>query len=592
MFNLYVDYSRQLSCPYSIFISFNYNPSYVQIIKGLKVRRYDANSKQWEIPYESYNEFISILNTYNIPYNAEAFMKSIEVLQKKVQEKQNLQQQEEKIDISILDNVDFKLSPREYQKEGIAYGLTHNKFLLADQPGLGKSLQCLNIAQLKRGGKKCLIIVGYDSLQFNWVKEVEKCTNEKGYVLGQRVLKSGKNKGDIRKGNMEERMEDLIKINKIEPFFIITSVATLRHNEKIKYTDKNGKEKSYNNFTIADKIEELCKEGVFGRVIFDEAQVVKSITALQTQALLRIKSPLYKILATGTPIMNKHIDLYPMMLWLDKEERNFFSFREHYCVMGGFKNKQIVGNKNGDELNRYLSTFMLRRKKEDVLDLPEKIFIDEYLEMDIKQATLYDKVKKLTKAQMAKMKGNKAVILSMLINLRKITCHPKWYDEKYKDSVKFERVLQLMNEISENNQKAIIFSNWATPIEWLFEELQVYNPAMIIGGTKDRMKQVEKFQEDETCKVILGTGGAMGTGLTLNKASNVILLDQPWNRALEEQWIDRAHRIGTKNAINIYKLICKNTVDEMVYKTVNKKGIVCDNVIDGISLEELMQIFN
>lgn len=594
MINLKVDFSKKLNCNYSIFASFKYNPQYVEIIKSLSKRLYNPDTKEWEIAYEEcYTPLIQLLTQYNIEFNKEAFMQSINDLSQKIQEMNNpIQVTKEKIDTSILNDVTFKLEPREYQKEGIVYGLTHDKFLLADEQGLGKTCQCLNIATLKKLGKKCLIIVGYDVLQFNWANEVKKFTNEDAYVIGQRELKSGKNKGKVRKGNMEERVYDLEHIKDIDAFFIITSVATLRHNEKIPYKDKNGKQKFNCSFLVADIIEYWCKQGEIGRVIFDEGQVVKEPTTLQTQALLRIVSPQSKIIATGTPIMNKHIDLFPIMTWLGYEQRNYFSFRNQYCIMGGFKNKQVVGNKNGQELNKRLSQFMLRRKKVDVVDLPEKIIIDEILEMEGKQELLYKKTKALTKMQLKQQKGNKSAILSMLINLRKITCHPKWMDDKYKDSVKFERVHQLMYEISENGNKAIIFSSWSTPIEMLYKELSMYNPAMITGGTADRMTEINRFQEDETCKVILGTIGAMGTGVTLTAASNVIFIDEPWNRALKDQATDRAHRIGTKHNVNVYTLICKDSVDEFVHKTVYNKGKISDEVVDGLFLEEVEKFLN
>lgn len=590
MLNLRVDYSKNIASVYSIFVTFQYNPVYVEIVKSMPKRYYNANSKEWEISYDCYSKLIGTLNQNNIPYNVKEFMESIEQLKIKVEKSKAIQVTNKKIDISKVKDLEYKTKPRDYQLEGIAYGLDNNKFLLADEQGLGKSLQCVNIARLKRGGKHCLIIVGYDSLQFNWVEEVRKHSNEDAYVLGQREIKSGKRKGKIKLGNLKDRMEDLNNLDNIEPFFIITSVVTLREAEKIKYKDKQGKEKTYNKYPYAEKIEELCQKGIIGRVIIDESQVCKNFTSNQTEALLHIKSVPYKIAATGTPLMNQHIDLYPLLIWLDQEQSNYWSFREKYCMMGGFKNKQIVGNKNGDLLNQKLSACMLRRKKADVLNLPDKIQINEILEMELKQSVLYDKTKKLLKHTMIKYKGNKAAILAAFIALRKITAHPSWVDEKFKDSVKFERVFQLMDEINQNNQKAIIFSNWATPIEMLYDKLKTYNPAMIIGDTKDRIDQVKKFQEDDSCKVILGTIGAMGTGLTLTAASNVIFIDEPWNRALKDQATDRAHRIGTKSNVNIYTLICKNTMDEFVHKKVFDKGLIMDNVVDGISIEELEEL--
>ena len=591
MIKLRADYSKRLSCSYSIFVSFPYNPLCVQVMRSMNQRVWIAEQKEWEIGQDCYNALLEALNCNNLKYDETYLQSSIEQLKIRVEKNKAIQETDKEIDISILDEVEFKTQPRDYQLEGIAFGLENDRFLLADEQGLGKSLQCLNIARLKRGGKHCLIIVGYDSLQFNWVNEVLKHSNEQAHVIGQQEYKSGSKKGKFRKGTMKDRIDDLLNIDEIDSFFLITSISTLRYCEKQKYIDKNGKERTNKIYVIANIIEDLCKRGIIGRVIIDESQVCKNITSQQTEALLKIRSCPYKIAATGTPLMNKHADLYPLMYWLGKTQQNYWSFRDEYCIMGGFKNKQIIGNKNAGKLNEQLSKFMLRRRK-DILDLPPKIIIDEILEMDLKQQVLYDKYKSLMKQQLINMKGNMTAILSAYIKLRQITCHPQWVDEKYKDSVKFERVHQLMNEITENEQKAIIFSNWATPIEWLYEELKIYNPAKITGDTKDRMEEVERFQNDPNCKVILGTVGAMGTGLTLTAASNVIFIDEPWNRALKDQCTDRAHRIGTKSSVNIYTLLCKDTIDDRVHKKVFLKGIMQDEVIDGILVDDIDEILS
>ena len=220
------------------------------------------------------------------------------------------------------------------------------------------------------------------------------------------------------------------------------------------------------------------------------------------------------------------------------------------------------------------------------LEYLAKFFPDD-AELFYNIGILYEKTQKLVKAQLAQMKGNKVALLAGILSLRKITCHPQWTNEEIKDSVKFERVRQIVAEAVENKRKTIVFSNWSTPIEWLKQELAIYNPAVITGDTKDRMYEVDKFQNNDNCFVILGTIGAMGTGLTLNKASNVIFLDEPWNRALKDQATDRAHRIGTKYNVNVYTLICKNTIDEMVHGVVNKKGRIADEIVDGVTTEEL-----
>jgi len=589
---LRASFADKLNCEYSIFVSFKYNPNYVELIKSMKNRSWNNATKEWEVGWDCYSQLISTLNQYNIPYNGQQFMKSIEDLQNTVKQLQEQTQKEEHIDDSILNNVEFKTIPFDYQKEGIAYGLTHNKFLLADTPGLGKSLQGINIARLKRGGNHCLIICGYKSLLFNWVNEIRTHSNEDAYVLGQVQKKNGR----FVTGKLTDRLRDIENLRDIKEFFIITDITTLRQCEKQPYINKKGK-KAYNKiFYFADLLEEWCRKGEIGRIIVDESHTCKNYDADQTQALLKLRSCPYKIAMTGTPIMNKNMDLYPIMIWLDKETKNYYEFRDRYCKMGGFKGKQIVGDKNSSELHQRLSQFMLRRKKEDVLDLPEKIYINEMLEIDGKQYALYVKMKNFYKSQLQQMRGNKNKLLQATLDLRKITCHPGWLDETYKDSVKYERVRQIVAEAVENNEKTIIFSNFTTPFESqiqcvnLKKDLDMYNPAMIIGSTKDRLVEVEKFQKDPDCKVIIGSIGAMGVGLTLNEASNVIFLDEPWNKAIKEQSIDRSHRVGTKHNVKIYTLMCRNTVDEMVHKIVYKKGRLADQIVDGVSTEELEEI--
>lgn len=579
---LIASYSKKLNCQYSIFISFPYHPLYVNLIKSMPNRAWIVDEKIWELGMESKDAFLSLLSQYNISYNQQEFEDSIQELASPIQ-KTNHQ-----INIDELKNIDWgKTIPRNYQLEGIAFGLQNDRFLLADEQGCGKTMQVLNISSLKKTGKHCLIICGYNSLKFNWIAEIEKHTNEKGHVLGVYESKRGKK---LKMGSLEERFEDLQREH--EEFFLITDIVTLRYCLKNKYKDSNGKNRISKDYIFAKKVNELCQKGIIGRVILDESQVCKNFDSDQTKALLNIKHCNYKIAATGTPLMNNHIDLYPIMTWLGYETKNYWQFRDAYCVMGGYQNKEVKGNKNSSELNQRLGKFMLRRKKSDVLDLPEKIYIDEYLEMDLKQKSLYDSILKHLKSQLVRARGNKTAMMSLMLKLRQVTAFPGWLDPAYKESVKFERVHFLMDEIVQNNKKAIIFSNWTTPIYALYEELKQYNPVMITGDTKDlqRMQNVEKFQTDNNCKLIMGSIGSMGTGLTLTAAENVIFIDEPWNRALKDQATDRAHRIGTINNVNVYTLLCRNTFDETVHKIVQRKGSLQDQVVDGISIEILNEM--
>ena len=579
-----INYAQKLNEEFSMFVTFKYDAILVDLIKSLPKRAYNPLKKEWEIGFSCWKPFINLLEQNNIEYNREALIQkwSDFINNKDVVQPIN--------NITKLEEFSFKSSPREYQKEGILFGLNHPSFLLADEQGLGKSLESLGIAVYDKKGKHCLIIAGYDSLIFNWIHEIEKHTNEKGYVLGQRTIKKGINKGKLKLGGLKERYEDLLNLQNIEEYFIVTSATTIRDSIKHKYINKNGKEQENREYYFAQAINELCKNNTIGRIIFDEFHVCRNITTNQTKALLLIEDCKYKIAATGTPLVKDNTDLYSAFRWLGYEKRNFWSFRNQYCILGGFENKEVIGNKNEEELNKRLNMFMLRRKKDEVLGLPEKIIIDEYLEMDYLQQKLYNEVKAKAKYELVKCKGNRNALLALLGTLRKATLDPYWIDPKYTFSIKFDRCKQLMQEITLNNQKAIIFGSWATPIQRLYNLLAEYNPALITGEVQDRMEQVNKFQNDKNCQVILGTIGAMGTGLTLTAGSNVIFLDEPWRRVFKDQASDRAHRYGAKNNINVYTLICRNTIDEKVHQKCYQTGEQADKVVDGLTLEEIEQM--
>ena len=142
---------------------------------------------------------------------------------------------------------------------------------------------------------------------------------------------------------------------------------------------------------------------------------------------------------------------------------------------------------------------------------------------------------------------------------------------------------ELVEEAVENGKKVVIFSNWTQMTDVICNRLMKYSPAVITGNISDNMRQimVDDFQNNDNCKVIIGTIGAMGTGLTLTAGTVEIFMDEPWNRANKEQAEDRCHRVGTKENVTIYTLICKGTIDERINELVEKKGQMADALVDG-----------
>lgn len=543
----------------SAFVSFDYDGRIVDFIKKMGTRIYNPDNRTWEMPI---NNIVSLCNKFeDIEIIIEGFYEDLHKIE---------------LENDIPKNIIFKTKPFPHQLDGIRFGLNHDRFLLCDDQGLGKTLQIIDLVEcLGDKVQKALIICGVNSLKYNWREEVSKHSNEKGYVLGTRYRKNGKE----YLGSTKDKINDLSNLP--EHKYIITNIETLRLGAK-----KIGKYEY--DFPIANKIKELCNEGTIGLIAFDECHRAKDSTSLQGKAMLEISAP-HMIAMSGTPLMNSPIDLYFPIKWLGYENHSLFEFKRHYCRLGGYNDAEIMGYKNLDELRSLVDTIMLRRLKTEVLDLPDKIEKLEYVEMSSKQSKLYLEIQQNTKTliHQIRMSNNP---LSMLLRLRQVTGWCGIIDESIQESAKMQRMVELVEDIVANNQKAIIFSNWTSITEVAVKLLSRYNPAYITGDVKqeERMNEVDRFQNDERCKVIIGTIGAMGTGLTLTSAQNVIFLDEPWTKALKNQAEDRAHRIGTKGTVSIITLMCKDTIDDRIHDLIEKKGKMSDALIDGkLSLEDI-----
>lgn len=539
----------------SAFVSFDYNPDIVSFIKQMGTRVYNPDNHTWEMPI---NNIIGLCNKFE---NEEIKIEGIY---------EDLHKQE--FDIDIPKDFEFKTKPFNHQIDGVRFGLNKKKFLLCDDQGLGKTKQIIDfVGCLEKTDtiNKVLIVCGVNSLKYNWQYEIGVHSDEKGWVLGTRFRKTT---GKAYEGSTKDKLDDLGNLPDCR--YIITNIESLRAGAK-----KISKTKYH--FPIAEKLQELCKNGTISVIAFDECHKSKDPTSLQSRAMLLLSAS-YMSAMSGTPLMNNPLDLYFPIHWLGYEQHSLYQFKQHYCKFGGWGGSQVVGYKNLEEIRALMEKIMIRRLKSEVLDLPEKIRKIEYVDMTAKQAQIYKEVYNGVMSDLQKIKFSNNP-LSMMIRLRQATGWTGILSDKVQESAKMERMIELVQEIVESGQKAIIFSNWESITSVAKEKLKAYNPAYITGATKadERMKEVDRFQTDDKCRVIIGTIGAMGTGLTLTAAQNVIFLDSPWNMALKAQAEDRAHRIGTKGTVNIITLVCKNTIDERIEELVEKKGQIADALVDG-----------
>ena len=470
--------------------------------------------------------------------------------------------------------MDIKYQLFKHQEECIEYSKHMNKFILGDGMGLGKTLQSICVAITKKPEvKHCLIVCCVNGMQYSWKDEIESATYEKVKVLGNRLGKRTK-KWSI-KGN-KEKLEDLNNLG--DEYFIITNIEVFRNKD------------------IVDKISSLCKKGIIGMCIIDEPHIgLKNSQSQQGKNIHKIVCK-YKMLLTGTPLMNSPIDLYNLLKWINVERHTKYQFENYYCRKGGFGGYQIIGYKHLDELQEQLDSCMLRRMKDEVLDLPPKIYKYEYVDLYPEQKKLYNEVKTGLIEKMDEIVELSPNPLAMLTGLRQVTECPQLVNETVDKCAKLDRMVELVDEIVANGEKVLVFSNWSKVINEAVKMVdKSYNPQVITGEVKveDRQKIMKDFQSTNNCKVIFGTIGAAGTGLTLTRATNVIFLSEPWTYASKEQACDRAYRIGTTTSVNIITLITNDTIDEGVHDTVMLKKDISDALVDktveGMDLKKLFR---
>lgn len=539
-----INKSNKFNNDLSLYVHSKYNPNLVNIYRSMPVKFYHVEMRTWEFPIFEMEELLNKLDGYKYVILGEEYL------------------QQRDLKLMLPTKFKFKTEPFSHQISGIKFGLEHDKWLLGDTMGLGKTKCAIDLAIIKKfqnNYQHCLIICGINGLKWNWLDEIGTHSNEHGYILGQKI------KGNkIKVESNKDKLTDIKNLGSIEDYFIITNIETLRDLE------------------IVSELKRAISEHKINMIVLDEAHVCKNPTSQQGKGLLKLKTETM-LAMTGTPLMNSPIDLYVILKWLGYENHSFYQFKQYYCIMGGYGGYEIVGYKHLEELQAQLNSIMLRRIKEDVFDLPEKIYVDEYVELLPKQKLIYDEV-----TQIIKMNIDKIVLspnpLVELIRMRQATGYPGILSSTITESAKLDRLEELVEEAIDNNQKVVIFSNWTQITNEAFRRLnKKFSGEIITGELTDinRAKAIKKFQENKDCVFIIGTIGAMGTGITLTAGTIEIFLDEPWNKALKEQAVDRCHRIGTKSNVTIYTLLTKNTIDERIHSLIEKKGLLSDAIVDG-----------
>ncbi len=461
---------------------------------------------------------------------------------------------------------------REYQKVGFLWlkTLRHNGFggILADDMGLGKTLQIIafllsEFLDAKADDNRRCLIVTPASLVFNWNSEFNRFAPS----LPVKMVT----------GPAAERKE-IIETAQTRDI-LITSYELLKR-DLPQYKD----------------VSFFCQ-------IIDEAQYIKNHNTQAAKAVKEIESG-HRFALTGTPIENKLSELWSIFDYLMPGFLyGYQRFRTEIEVPALQNNSEEAMGR----LQKMVRPFILRRLKKDVLtDLPDKLEECVYGHMEGEQWKLYcahvQRIKMLVDKQSdEEFKSAKIQILSELLKLRQLCCDPSLVYENYgNSSEKAVMCLDLIRNAVSGGHKVLLFSQFTSMLENLQKELDKENLSYytLTGATpkEKRLQLVESFNWDET-NVFCISLKAGGTGLNLTAADIVIHYDPWWNLAVQNQATDRAHRIGQKNVVNVYKLIMKDTIEENIVKLQERKRELAEQVLSGEGLgngnftrEELLEL--
>lgn len=448
---------------------------------------------------------------------------------------------------------------RDYQKEGLNWLNFLDEFgfggCLADDMGLGKTIQIIAylLHQIEKGNTTTNLIVVPTSLLFNWQVELDKFAPhlKRAIVYGP---------------NRETRKLNFANFN-----VVITTYGTM----------------------LSD-IEELRKFA-FNCIVLDESQAIKNPSSKRYKAA-RLLNGRQRLVMTGTPIENNTFDLYAQLSFAMP---GLFGSAQRFKDLYSVPIDKFKETKRAQELQRKIHPFVLRRTKTQVAkELPEKTEIVLHCEMGKEQQRVYDAYKKefqlyLNKQETDSLNKNSLHILQGLTKLRQICNSPALLaDDAYygSESAKLA-VLMEQIEMLKDNHKILVFSQFVGMLDLIKTALkkQKIEFAYLTGQTKNREEVVEAFQENEDVRVFLISLKAGGTGLNLTKAEYVFLVDPWWNPAVENQAIDRAHRIGQENKVVAVRLITPNTIEEKMIELQSRKKELVQELVhtDTMSLKQL-----
>ena len=518
-----------------IIIKFNYDAELVAQIKNLDGRKYILDGKYWTCTCTLNN--INSLVTLNFNLDSKLKIKHEQLI--KIVTKRNTPKKYNTDNIKVPKG----LSLMEFQKEGVGFIESRNgNVIVGDEMGTGKTITVLTYIS-NHPELTPVVIVVPATLKYNWKKEADK------WLLTKRDIQilEGKKTKKLKKSS------DIIIVN---------------------YDIVHAWRKEIAN--INPKV-----------LVLDECHAIKTSTTKRTKGVKHIaKKAKHIIPMSGTPAINRPAELYNSIKLVEPELfGSFQSYAQRYCdaYFNGY-GWEYKGGSNLEELYDILSNIMIRRKKEDVIkDLPEKR--RTFVSLDLTNISDYNKAEndfiewvRENKGKRAADRASSAEKLVKVGTLRLLAVRGALANS----------IQWVKNFLADYDGKLVVFAVHKEIISALMEEFG--DIAVKIDGSvptgEVRQTIVEKFQNDKNIRLLVGNIKAAGVGITLTASSNIVFLELPWTPGELEQSEDRCHRMGQKNAVNIWYLLAENTIEMELAKMIDSKRNILSQVLDGQVISE------
>jgi SWI/SNF-related matrix-associated actin-dependent regulator 1 of chromatin subfamily A len=487
-------------------------------------RKWNSKEKQWEFPIVQLPAVFKIFDKYNLRYKDDVENKLVELLGRRTDLDEIRSQDDTEFQIEGM-----KITPYPYQKVGVQFvDRAGGRCLIADAPGLGKTMQAIAYAQLHN--LKTIIVCPL-SVVLNWKKEVKKFTGKEATIWDSKT----------RTGKPSNQ------------FHIV-------------------------HYDAVGKIVDSLRKQDFDLLVCDEATYLKNRNTIRAKSILgsykeRRKFPgiktKYCIFLTGTPVMSRPIEAFSLLNFLDNQRfNNFYHFVDRY---GGWKGEPP---KNLKDLHERTKDLIIRRKKEDVLtELPRKQRNELYVEMTKDEHKKYNELLKDMFGQW-KLDGRPSV-----------QHMPKL--QAFLIDKKLPRVIELIDEFLDNDRPILIFSCYIKPLKKLLEHYG--DKAAILTGEMNKDKRQETIDKLTSGKAKIGLFSLKAAGMGIDGLQHVmdtvVFLDMDWVPANHEQAEDRTHRIGQTSQVQVYYMICEETIDEYMRDILREKQEVASLIVDGHELQ-------